>query len=935
MCFRLKVAIILCFGFVNSSVAQQFGGEPSNLKWLQVNARGVNVIFPKGLDSVAQRIAAVAGYLHQHTSATAGDFQRKIDIVLHNHTTISNAYVGLAPWRSEFNLMPPQNSFDLGSIPWPDNLAIHEYRHVQQFMNYRKGLSKLMYFIFGEEGQAVANNAAIPNWFFEGDAVFQETSVSAQGRGRLPFFFNGYKSLWQAARNYSYMKLRNGSYRNYVPDHYQLGYLLVGFGREKFGADFWKKVTDDAVRYRNLFYPFQRAVRKYSGLRFREFVDQASALYKQESAGAQATGNFLTNDSKGFVTDYVYPYALDSDSVLVLKKSYRNPPAWYWHTADGEQKIRTRAISIDDDYAYSQGKIIYAAYEPDIRWGWRDYSVIRILDLRSGRERRVTSRSRYFAPDLSADGKTIVALNVQPDLTCELQLLDARNGKILQKVPNPDHLFYTYPRFFDNSRIVSSVRNSEGMMALALIDLKTGVAENLTSWTYKVNAFPLVKGDTVYFTASTGYRDEIFAVDSKSKNLFRLTNEELGAYQPALGAQHRLIFSNFTANGFRLKEKSPDMKDWEPITDMGTVNAGDLYIPNALRQNGGNALAKIPAGHYPVTKYSKGIGLFNFHSWRPYYDQPDWIFTVFGENILNTLQSSIYYDYNSNERSHKFGFDAQYAELFPWITGGISYTLHRQVNDSSRHINWNEWNSRIGFSIPLNFSKGRWYKYLSFGSSFNYKQVDYTGLAKDSLKNSGFTYLQSSLRWSSQTQKAKQNIFPHWAQTLYLQHRSVVNKYRANQFLTSASFYLPGFGVNQSLVVSAAFQARDTANEYRFDNNFPFARGYGNIDAPRMWKWSLNYHFPLCYPDWGFGQIVYFHRVRANIFYDNARAKSLRTGTVYDFRTLGAEIFLDTQWWNQEPVSIGFRYSRLLDNDLTGQTNRNVWEIVLPVLLNR
>ncbi len=339
MCLRLKVAIIICFGFVNRSVAQQFGGEPSNLRWYKVDAPSVNVIFPKGLDSVAQRIAAVTRYLNGHTSVTAGDFQRKINIVLHSHTTISNAYVGLAPWRSEFNLMPPQNSFDLGSIPWPDNLAIHEYRHVQQFMNYRKGLSKLMYYIFGEEGQAVANNAAIPNWFFEGDAVFQETSVSVQGRGRLPFFFNGYKSLWQAGRNYSYMKLRNGSFRNYVPDHYQLGYLLVGYGREKFGADFWKKVTDDAVRYRNLFYPFQHAVKKYSGLPFREFVDQARTWFMQRSERIQEAGNFVTKDSRGYVTDYVYPYAIDSDSILVLKKSYRKPACLVlahegWRTKD-------------------------------------------------------------------------------------------------------------------------------------------------------------------------------------------------------------------------------------------------------------------------------------------------------------------------------------------------------------------------------------------------------------------------------------------------------------------------------------------------------------------------------------------------------------------------------------------------------------------------
>ena len=241
--------------------AQAFGGNPPSLKWQQVNTKEARIIFPRGLDSSAQRAANIMHYLNRHTTATAGNAHRKINVVLQNQTTQSNGYVGLAPWRSEFYLTPTFNSFQLGSLPWVDNLAIHEYRHVQQYMNYRKGLSKAAYIILGEEGQAVANSAAIPNWFFEGDAVFQETAVSSQGRGRLPYFFNAYRSLWQAEKNYSYMKLRNGSLRNFVPDHYALGYLLTGYGREKYGTTFWTKVTDDAARFRGLFYPFQQAVK--------------------------------------------------------------------------------------------------------------------------------------------------------------------------------------------------------------------------------------------------------------------------------------------------------------------------------------------------------------------------------------------------------------------------------------------------------------------------------------------------------------------------------------------------------------------------------------------------------------------------------------------------------------------------------------------------
>jgi hypothetical protein len=53
------------------------------------------------------------------------------------------------------------------------------------------------------------------------------------------------------------------------------------------------------------------------------------------------------------------------------------------------------------------------------------------------------------------------------------------------------------------------------------------------------------------------------------------------------------------------------------------------------------------------------------------------------------------------------------------------------------------------------------------------------------------------------------------------------------------------------------------------------------------------------------------------------------------FNSAGTELYFDTRWWNQLPVSFGIRYSRLLQPDWQPGTGRNRWEIILPVnLLN-
>lgn len=168
------------------SSAQQFGGNPSSLKWKQINTDTVRIIFPAGIEPTANRVASVIHELQKNHSATIGSKLRKISIVLQNQNTLANGYVGLGPWRSEFYLYAPQNSFEQGSVGWADKLALHEYRHVQQFANFNVGLSKLASVILGQEGQALANSAAVPDYFFEGDAVFNETILTEQGRGRQP-----------------------------------------------------------------------------------------------------------------------------------------------------------------------------------------------------------------------------------------------------------------------------------------------------------------------------------------------------------------------------------------------------------------------------------------------------------------------------------------------------------------------------------------------------------------------------------------------------------------------------------------------------------------------------------------------------------------------------------------------------------------------------
>ena len=427
--FRILPIITACILFTQFLTAQQSGGNPPSIKWRQVNTPTARIIFPNGLDSTANRIANIISFIQKPTQKTIGNSSRKINIVLQSQTAISNGYVGLAPFRSEFYLTPPQNSFELGNIPWPDMLAIHEYRHVEQYSNFDVGLSRVMRVIFGDGGQALANGAAIPDWFYEGDAVFNESNVSKQGRGNLPSFFNGFHSMWEDGKKYNWMQLRNGSLKNYIPDHYQLGYMLVAYGREKYGDLFWKDVTHDAAAYKGVIYPLQKAISKYAGISYKTFRNEALDYFKVQLNVKENASSPRTKKQK--YLNEQYPSLRENGEVIFIKNSFDEIPAFVIRKEDGSDvHIRVSDYSIDPYFSYNNGKIVYASYRPDVRWANRNYNEIKILDVTNGKEQTIATKSRSFSPDISGDGKMIVAA-VDDDLDRQtLQIFDTETGKL-------------------------------------------------------------------------------------------------------------------------------------------------------------------------------------------------------------------------------------------------------------------------------------------------------------------------------------------------------------------------------------------------------------------------------------------------------------------------------------------------------------------------
>ena len=88
----------------------------------------------------------------------------------------------------------------------------------------------------------------MPLWGLEGDATLSETQMSSFGRALQPSFTMHYRAIGDVSKERGFNKWFCGSYREYIPDHYQLGYQITAYANTKYNENIWNKIVRYAVR---------------------------------------------------------------------------------------------------------------------------------------------------------------------------------------------------------------------------------------------------------------------------------------------------------------------------------------------------------------------------------------------------------------------------------------------------------------------------------------------------------------------------------------------------------------------------------------------------------------------------------------------------------------------------------------------------------------
>jgi hypothetical protein len=917
--------------------------NPPGLRWQEVRTQHFRVLYPAGLDTAAQRTAQRLEAVHAPNGATLGVSAPPIAVVLQNQTTVSNGFVTFLPRHAEFFTTPEQGQ-TLGTVDWLDGLVVHEFRHVNQFDKARQGFGRVLVPLLGEGGLGVAA-VGVPQWFFEGDAVGTETALTRSGRGRIPYFGLGLRANLLSGRQYSYQKAVNGSFRDLVPDWYVLGYFMTSYAKTHYGPSVWGQVLDKYYRFP--FYPFSfsNSLRRTTGLRVEDLyartMRELDSTWRAEQAARPAptpVRELAGQTTTRIFTQYQYPQYVNDSTVLALKTGLGDIAKLVLLGRHGKEKrvFTLGQLNIPEMLSVGGNKVVWPEFRQQPRWGQKVYSELKILDLGTGRVRRLALGTRYAAAALSPDGTRLVAVRTDVNYHHALVVLDATTGQVLQTLPNPRNDFYQQPRWLPDGRVVA-VTLSAGGKTLQALDVATGMATNLLPVANVNLTNPQPWGDYVLYNSPQSGVDNIYALNTATHQTYHVTNRPFGAYHAAVAPDGRhLAFYDYRATGAHIVEMPLDPATWTPLPVPARTDApADPYAAKlAAGEPAAKQITQLLASpdstgpRYGVRRYRPLAHAFRIFSYGVVQSPAGNSVSVGvrSQDFLSTTQAFAGLTYDQTERTFAATGALSYQGLGPVFDVEGSYGgRDASIVDARGRVQRDQWQvARVlaGARLPLVLTRSKYLQSLTLGAYYLNEQVYGYDLPvrkhSETGPNTPLHAIQTSLAYASQLKQSTRDVAPRGGATLLATYRTTPfgTNLKASQVGVQGAVYLPGVARHHSLRLRGGYQYQQQ-DQYNFTAAISYPRAETSyISFDNLTAASLDYSLPLAFTHLTFGRVLYVQRFRATAFLDIAEgnlrlpatAQSPAQVYVQGFRNVGADLLaLFNVFHLRTPIEAGVR----------------------------
>ena len=893
------IGIMVLLFVVNAANAQFFqsGQDPSYIRWRQINTAHFQVIYPQEFDKEAQRLAFVLSKVYDYGSKTMNFSPRKISVVLHTRTVNSNGLVAWAPKRMELFTTPPQQIY---AQDWLEQLALHEFRHFVQLDKIQSELPFILKFILGEQAAAIVTGAYLPLWFLEGDAVVTETALSHTGRGRMASFSMEYRAQLTEMDKYSLDKAYLGSYKDFVPDFYQLGYLMVGKSREKYGAQLWSDVLDKVGNQPLSIRPVNSVLKKETNMNntqlYHQIFNDLSLGWKHNLNSEAKSNSPVVSPFKKNYTNYLYPEFYQDSFIVAYRTSIDDIGRFVMISPDRSEKIiYTPGSVLDESVSIRNQLIIWAERRADIRWTHADRSVILVYNIETKKKQEFDYKNKLFSPVISPDLKSFAAVEIDHENNFFLSVFDLESGKLKQRFNTNDNQYFINPCWDEKGEKLYFVSLSSKGKCLTSLDIQSKEFQSITPLTFGNIKNPVVINHKVIFSADFSGTDHLYSMDTETHQIFRIYKANFGADYPSeANSNNEILFSNYSAYGYQLSVLN--LTDKTNLLKVKTISLQSNPLADHLgaQEKGIPNLTNRDSIQYDSKKYSKLGHLFNFHSWAPaYVDINSYVIrpgvTFFSQNTLGTAETQIGYDYNVADHTGKYRLAFNYLGLFPEFNSDLSYgngvSHYYQITNTTDQFNhviksdttiqsygWHEWTANIDIRLPLNLSKGKYSTALFPEIKYTLNQSTPNASAPHGFNSESYHELTYRLYFYHLIHQSAQNIMPRWGQQfdLVYRHTPFVGNNLGTLSGIKSVIYFPGLTRNDGFKIYQGYQQKSFTQISTFSNYVRFPRGFQGLENNKLYSLAADYVTPLTYPDFSIGKLIYLKRIKSSLFYDYA-----------------------------------------------------------------
>ena len=675
---HIVIAIVALLGaYTASAQYYSWGADPTYMQWQILKGDKIDVIYPDTARTLGYKMMHYARAVQPDIAFGYRHGPMKIPFVIHPENFSSNGMVMWLPKRVEILSSPAVSGY---SMPWLKQLAAHEYRHAVQYNNLNKGFVKAFSYLLGQQSSTIGL-LFMPLWGLEGDATLSETQMSSFGRALQPSFTMHYRALGNFAKERGPNKWFCGSYREYIPDHYQLGYQITAYANTKYDENIWDKIVRYAVRNPYVIATTYVGMRKYYNTSttklFRETFADLNDYWNSLPYQPNTSTQLSADEQKGY-TKHRYPQYIDHATVLSLCETLDKPSAFVvTDSKSGKRKhlAYTGAVSTRPSEVVG-GKIWWSEYRRSTLFAEHIDSKLCYMDLERGRTRTLNRMDKVLYPTPISEYE-LAWVEYFPNGTYNIVRGNPtpRHEEEYLRVEIPSDIEIHGLAYDNYTRALYFIATDDSGMWLGRVG-KNREIEHITKGAYITLSDLRAKDGVLYFGSIQSGKDEVHCYDLRTSTEYRISASTYGSFAPMPSEGEKVLMTTYDRYGYHIAEQkvvrdtlpkvsysklpinlvNPQRKKWNTVNldTVRFIGVDSMRMEQTARQNGKKPLRD--------KRYSGPAHLFNIHSWAPVSYDPFALAeegaldfnvgaTIMSQNILSTADGYLTWGWNAREGS--------------------------------------------------------------------------------------------------------------------------------------------------------------------------------------------------------------------------------------------------------------------------------------------